>query len=179
MKIISAEMVLKPLETRPLNTIKKVVRIGVKLQKFDAAFISSCCRDMINMVASLNTLQRLVICCEDQATIDSLKGPLESLRISFEIAPKDKNLCAVWKVYHDDVRESPDIQDLTGKDILYRRVTPLPRHKIRLIPDDPRYPDLFRQSDNRIVPPGLSPNINRVPPRVSNNNFPWSWIGAL
>ena len=179
MKVVSSDIVRRPLEVRPLLIVRTDVRMGVKLEKFDPTFISSCCRDVLNMVATLPANQRLVVVCEDQPTLEALQKPLASTRVSLEVLTKDTPACSAWKVYYDTERVPPEVEGLVGLDIIYRKVTMPPRRKIRLIPDDARYPSLYRQSDNRIVPPGLSPNINKVPPRVSYNNFPWSWIGVL
>jgi hypothetical protein len=76
--------------------------------------------------------------------------------------------CAAWKLYYEVKR--PPIPS-GAKQVYYSRVGDNGTKRIELSKDDPRYPSLHNPQDERIVPPGKSPNINKIPPRYYSN-FP-------
>lgn len=80
----------------------------------------------------------------------------------------DNSGCEAWKLYYEVRR--PDIP--TGAtQVYYQRVGNNGVKRIKLQKDAEHYPSLYNPSDNRIVPPGMSPNIQKIPP-YAPRNFP-------
>ena len=75
----------------------------------------------------------------------------------------------VWRVY---VVEEEVLLPDGAVEILRKDLTPEKSRGIPLIPNAEKYPTLTRQSDLRVVPPGLSLTLNKMPPRPGKNQ-PW------
>ena len=87
--------------------------------------------------------------------------------IRFALEKKDDaTTCDVWKLYYEVKR--PAIPS-GAKQVYYSRVGNNGVKRIILRKDDTRYPSLENPSDQRVVPPGRSPNINKIPIRYSGN----------
>lgn len=76
----------------------------------------------------------------------------------------------VWRVY---VVEDEVLLPDYAVEIIRKNLTPDKSRGIPLIPNAEKYPSLERQSDLRVVPPGLSLNLNKIPPR-QNKNAPYT-----
>ena len=76
-----------------------------------------------------------------------------------------------WCVYivEEEVVLPDYAEDIVRKSLRIEKAPP------RLMkPDVDKYPSLHRQSDERVVPPGLSLHLNKMPPRPGTGNQPYS-----
>lgn len=76
---------------------------------------------------------------------------------------------SVWRVYVVD--EEVLLPDYAA-DVIRKELTPKESQGLQLVPNKDMYPVLERQSDMRIVPPGVSLTLNKMPPR-QNKDMPY------
>ena len=133
--------------------------LGVKWDRPLITVLNAILMDVMSYRRILKPGQRLVIACEDAGFI---KRACDALGIGVSEDPQDLKKCEIWKLYY--VEQCPEIP--SGNVVVYeKQVDSAEVKRLVMRPGDPRYPSLFNPQDNRMVPPGKSPNINKIPPR--------------
>lgn len=108
---------------------------------------------------------RLVLVCQDFGFLN----PLSSVAgIEITSDPDLRTACEIWKLYY--VETCPAIPS-NGKHVYQKKVTNFGVNHTELNKGREGYPSLWNASDNVIVPPSLSPNINKIPPRYFPNGY--------
>lgn len=116
----------------------------------------------IDMLSYKRVVQgsNLVVVCKDAKFLSRLCSAID-VGVSDDKELQEK--CKVWKLYYMKMQpRPPEVKDAT---VYFKEVAPSTRKIIVMKKGEPRYPSLFNQQDNHLVPPGKSPNINKIPPR--------------
>lgn len=71
--------------------------------------------------------------------------------------------CFTWKLYYEE--KCPELPNPEADHVYFKKVTNREVKRVRLQPGREGYPSLYNPSDNQIIPPSRSPNINKLPPR--------------
>lgn len=135
--------------------------IGIAYDKYSANLKAQVFTDVLKL-AEVGLDQVEII--GDQS--DKLKDLLKYCGVSVVIGREPPT----WRVY---VYESePTLPDY-AENIVRKDMSIKTSREGRLIPNAEHYPSLERQSDQRVVSPGLSIDINRPPP-INPKNAPYS-----
>ena len=73
-----------------------------------------------------------------------------------------------WKAYYSHRKPAPPS---IAAHFYHTRVAVPDVEKVRISIGDPHYPVIERPANERLVPPGTTPNINKIPPRHNMNNW--------
>jgi hypothetical protein len=147
---------------------------GVKWDMESPQILNAILQDVMSYARVVPTLCRLVVVCQDFGFLDKV-GSMAGVEVTSD--PDTAKQCQVWKLYY--VHECPDVPQ-QGKHVYSKRVNGEEKgDKIKMSQGQPGYPSLYNPSDNIVVPPGRSPNINKIPPRYSSQTnqpgFPVQW----
>lgn len=144
--------------TREVGTPKELVYFGVDWDEKTTTILNAIATDILSYQRIVPASGRLVVVCKDAAF---LKRIGDALGVDvLDGAPFHKK-CRVWKLYY--IKARPPVPE--SADTCYEKQVSKPYKRVlRMTQDDSRYPSLYNPGDNRVVPPGKSPNINKIPP---------------
>jgi hypothetical protein len=145
------------------GTAKEQVFFGVDWDLPTIQILNAIVLDILSYQRFVPNSAELLVVCKDAKF---LKRITDALHVNVTDDTSKSNACTMWKLYY--VKECPPAPPQSVS-CYKKQVTNLQRKKIILRQGQPRYPTLINPGDNRIVPPGKSPNINKIPPRVPNN----------
>ena len=109
--------------------------------------------------------------CSSQDELEKAKEWLQPVLNLTDIKIVNGKDPSVWKVYF--YKDEPQLPPYASNIFRKNMLTPHQRKKAKLLKGAERYPSLYRASDHRMVPPGMSININKIPPR-RNQNAPYT-----
>ena len=158
-------MATKPLRppSRDVGSTKEQVFFGVDWDQPTIQILNAIVMDILSYQRFLPNSAELVVVCKDTKFLNRVTG---ALGVKVTDNTSASNDCKTWKLYF--VEECPPIPP-QAISCFQKHVTNLKRKKIILRQGQPRYPSLVNPGDNRMLPPGKSPNINKIPPRMGNN----------
>jgi len=163
------------------------IYLGMLLEDDNSKLVSAACRDLISYSRVVNPRNPLTVITNIPSVLKHMQASVSFeveqytpfLSGNFNELPEDirQHLlqCKVWKAYwYSRKFNAPP----TAEHFYETRVFNPNVEKIVIRKDDPRYPCIDRPNDERIVPPGLSPSINKIPPRGTGSpslipNFFW------
>ena len=147
-------------ESREVDKPKATVLFGVGWDQPTIQVLNAIIMDVLSYQRLVPNSAKLVVVCDDAAFLERVSG---ALRVEVSDSTKDKNACTVWKLYYvvDCPPSPPQAEQCYSK-----QVTNLEVKRLVMRQGQPRYPSLVNPGDNRMVPPGKSPNINKIPPHV-------------
>ena len=136
--------------------------MGIIWDKYDSRLKAQVLKDLMNLVADadLRRVQVHVPEGEDSAWIDTQLKLVNVRRV-------EGLLPTMWRAYTvENEPEMPECcEDWIVKDLRIQESRGVP-----LVPYKENYPTLVRQSDERMVPPGLSMMLNKRPPTRPDGN---------
>lgn len=137
--------------------------MGLIWDKYDSRLKAQMLVDLMCLVDGAG-LKRVQVKAPDGENTDWLNAQLDRVGVQRVegLLPK------TWRAY--TVLQEPEMpeecEDWIVKDLRIEQ-----SEGVRMTPNVEKYPDLTRQSDERMVPPGLSMMLNKKPPvRPSGNN---------
>lgn len=148
---------------RDIGAERHEVSFGVGWDKPTIQVLNAIVMDVLAFRRLLKPNEDLLLVCQEGASF--LKRVSSSIGVRLSDKPADVKSCLTWKLYW--VERCPPVPP-SASDCYEKRVSTNERKVLVLKRDEARYPSLFNPSDNHVVPPGLSPNINKIPPRHGN-----------
>jgi hypothetical protein len=137
---------------------KDQMYFGVDWDIKTAPILNAIIMDILNMKRMFSG--ELVVVCKEPKF---LKRVCNALGLDVKATGSIGEGCKVWKLYYE--QNAPSVPNYAS--VVYEKKVSIPgRNPARLTQGDPRYPSLYNYQDNIALPPGLNPNINRVPPRT-------------
>lgn len=147
-------------ESREVGSPKEEVYFGVDWDSTTIQVLNAIVMDIMSYQRFIPNTSSLVVVCKEAKF---LKRVSAALNIRVEDSASEQNKCSTWKLYWVEACPAVPNQATT---CFEKQVTTLERNTLVMRKGDPRYPSLERPGDSRMVPPGKSPNVNRIPPRV-------------
>jgi hypothetical protein len=135
--------------------------IGLIWDKYDSRLKAQVLKDLLELTSvGLTRVQVIAPIGEDTGWLDQQLKMIGIKRV-------DSLLPTQWRCYVlEQEPVMPDCcDDWMVKDLRIQKSRGVPMR-----PNSEGYPSLERQSDNRVVPPGLSLTINKMPPIRPNGN---------
>ena len=138
--------------------------IGLIWDKYDSRLRAQVLKDLLALAAEddFGRVQVQAPEGEDTAWLDSQLALVGAARVS-ALNPK------VWRAY--SIEQEPEMPECC-EEWLHKDMRIQKSRGIPMRPNQDHYPSLDRQSDMRIVHPGLSLDLNRKPPTRPAGNQP-------
>lgn len=144
----------------------ETVVIGIAWDKFSDNLKAAMLSDFLKIKDAFESVQIELLAPKDADT-----SWVDSLAFYAELPIVKGRKPEVWRLYIvEDEAYLPDY----AVEIVRKNLTPEISDGIPLLPNVEKYPTLDRQSDMRIVPPGVSLTLNRMPPRQPIGNQPYT-----
>jgi hypothetical protein len=138
--------------------------IGVTWDVYDSRLKAQVLNDLMELAGvGLTRVQVKAPEGEDDSWINQQLNALGLKRVI--------SLPTLWRAYTvENEPEMPDCcEDWIVKDMRIQQSRGVP-----LVPKQEGYPSLERQSDNRVVPPGMTLTLNKMPYRPPGKNQPYT-----
>jgi hypothetical protein len=138
--------------------------MGIIWDKYDSELKAQVLKDLMALKdgADLQRVQVLAPAGEDSSWVDAQLKVVGVKRV-------EGLLPTTWRAYI--IEEEPVMPDCC-EDWIVKDMRPQKSAGIRFSHGEntEHYPELIRQSDERVVPPGMSLNLNKMPPVRPNGN---------
>lgn len=149
-----------------VNTKRTPILFGVDWDKESPEMLNAITIDVLAYNRIVPNSCRLVVVCKDGTFLDTLSS-ITGLEVTSDVNARNK--CEVWKLYY--LEQCPDLPP-NGKHVYQKKVSnSMTDSPVTMTQGREGYPSLWNSSDNVIVPPGRSPNINKIPPRYMPQGY--------
>lgn len=137
--------------------------IGVAWDKFNSRLRGEVLRDLLKLKDAMPEL--MIEMLAPDSNVSWFRALCEYVACPIVVGKEAR----VWRVYiaENEVELPNYARDIIRKDLRTKKATP-----IYLKPNAENYPTIERQSDNRIVPPGMSISLDMPPPPRAAGNQP-------
>ena len=153
----------KPTSRVLVRSTKTPMLFGIGWEIQSPQILNAVLMDVLSYNRVVPTTCRLVVVCSDIEFLNTVAS-ITGVEITSDADMKKQ--CEIRKLYFQNECPSAPPQ---GKHVYTKRVGNEDKSVTRLTQGQPGYPSLYNPSDNIVVPPGRSPNINKIPPRYSSN----------